>query len=149
MIRRMRIPGRVGEDGPFVSPARRRIAKRIGCAVIVSVAGVTLGFSVHHGLQATTAFLRPASIKSAVLADRQEGCIYRAIRSELPKGATVYINDPVHVQRLAELSTLWAVPQASPVTARWTISLVPRSSPVPGSPVPPHCHGLVLEVRRR
>ena len=149
MIRRMRSPGRVAEDGPSVSAARRRVAKRIGCAVIVSAAGVALGSSVHHGLQATTAFLRPASIRSAVLADRQEACIYRAIRSELPKGATVYINDPVHVQRLAELSTLWAVPQASPVTARWTISLVPRTSPVPGSPVPPYCHGLVLEVRRR
>jgi hypothetical protein len=149
MFRRLRVPGRVAEDGPSVSAARRHVAKRIGCAVIVSAAGVALGFSVHHGLQTTTAFLRPGSIRRAVVADRQEECIYRAIRSELPKGAAVYINDPVHVQRLAELSTLWAVPQPSPATARWTISLVPRSSRVPGSPVRSHCDGLALEVRPR
>lgn len=143
MIPRMRMPGRVAQDGPSVPAARRHVGRPIGCAVIVAAAGVTLGFSVHHGLQTTTALLRPGSVRGAVVADRQEECIYRAIRSELPKGATVYINDPVHLQRLAELSTLWAVPQPSPATARWTISLVP------GSPVPSHCFGLALEVRPR
>jgi hypothetical protein len=148
MIRRVRMPGRVAQDGPSVPAARRHVGRRIGCAVIVSAAGVTLGFGVHHGLQTTIALLRPASIRRAVVADRQEECIYRAIRSEVPRGAAVYIDDPVHVQRLAELSTLWAVPQASPATARWTISLVPGSSLGPGSRVPRHCYGLVLEVRR-
>lgn len=139
----MRMPRRVAEDGPSVSAARRRVVKRVGCAVIVSAAGVTLGLSVHDGLRATAAFLRPAAIRRAVVTDRQAECIYRAIRSELPKGATVYINDPVHVQRLAEWSTLWAVPQPSPATARWIISLGS------GSPGPRHCYGLVLQVRRR
>jgi hypothetical protein len=148
MIRRLRMPGRVAEDGPSVSDARLQVARRVGCAVIVSAAGVALGFSVHHGLQTTTAFLRPKSIRSAVVADQREDCIYRAIRSELPKGAAVYIDDPVHVQRLAELSTLWAVPQVSPATARWTISLVPSSSLGPGSDARSRCFGLTLEVRR-
>jgi hypothetical protein len=111
--------------------------------VIVVAAAVTLGLSVHHELQTTAAFLRPGSVNSAAVAYRQEECIYRAIRSELPKGAAVYIDDPVHVQRLAELSTLWAVPQPTPATARWTISLV-RGFHLPGD-----CFGLVLEVRRR
>jgi hypothetical protein len=148
MFHRLRMPGRVEEDGPSVSAARLQAARRIGCAVIVSAAGVALGFSVHHGLQTTTAFLRPGSIRSAVVADRREDCIYRAIRAELPRGAAVYINDPVHVQRLAELSTLWAVPQVSPATARWTISLVPSSSLDPGSDARSRCYGLALEVRR-
>ncbi len=130
---------------------RRRAGKRIGCVGIVCAAAVTLGLSVDHGLQATAAFLRPASVRQATAAYRQEECIYHAIRSELPEGAAVYVDSPDWPvqQRLAELSTLWAVPQASPTTARWTISLVPRSSPVPGSTVPRHCYGLVLEVRRR
>jgi hypothetical protein len=145
MIRRMRMPGRVAQDGPSVPAARRRLGKRVACAVIAAAAGVTLGLSVHHGLQTTAALLRRGAIRSAVIADRQEECIYRAIRSELPKGAAVYINDPVHIQRLAELSTLWAVPQASPATARWTIALV-RSR---GSRLPWPCYGLALKVRRR
>ena len=113
------------------------IVKRIGCAVIASAAAVTLGLSVHHDVQATAEVLSPASIKHATAADRQEECIYHAIRSELPRDAAVYINDPVlqlgNFQRLAELSTLWAVPQPSPATARWTLSLVRRTSRAPGT----------------
>jgi hypothetical protein len=148
MIRNTRMRGRAGQDGTSVSAARRRVDKRVGCALIVSAAAMALGFSVHHDLQTTGAFLRPGSIRSAVVADRREQCIYRAIRSELPRGAAVYINDPVHVQRLSELSTLWAVPQVSPATARWTISLVPSSSLGPGSDARSRCYGLALEVRR-
>jgi hypothetical protein len=148
MFHPLRMPGHVTEDGPSVSAARLHAARRISCAVIVAAAGVALGFSVHHGLQTSSAFLRPASIRSAVVADRREDCIYRAIRSELPRGAAVYINDPVHVQRLTELSTLWAVPQVSPATARWAISLVPSSSLGPGSDARSRCYGLALEVRR-
>lgn len=132
--------------------AGRQVAKRIGCAVIASTASVGLGLSVLHGLRTSAGFLRPASVRAAAVADKQEECIYRAIRAELPRGATVYINDPVHVQRLAELSTLWVVPQASRATAGWTISLVPVSSLgpgslAPGSPVPRHCYGLALEAQ--
>jgi len=119
------------------------VARRIGCAAIIVAAAVPLGLSVHHELQATAAFLRPASVERAAVADRQEECIYRTIRSDLPRGAAVYIDDPVHVQRLAELSTLWAVPQPGPATAQWTISLA-RDFHRPGD-----CFGLVLVVRRR
>jgi len=148
MIRDMRMRGRAAQHGPSVPAARGHARRRIGCAVIAAAAGVTLGLSIHHGLQTTTALLRPQAIRSAVVADRREQCIYRAIRQDLPKGAAVYINDPVHVQRLAELSTLWAVPQVSPATARWTISLVPSSSLGPGSDARSRCYGLALEVRR-
>jgi hypothetical protein len=147
MTRHMRMPRRVGPDGPSVSPARRHAGRRIGCALIVAAAGVTLGLSVHHGLRTTTALVRPRAVRLSVVADRQEQCIYRAIRSDLPKGAAVYINDPVHIQRLAELSTLWAVPQPSRATARWTIALVPSASG-PGSHARSRCYGLALEVRR-
>jgi hypothetical protein len=143
----------MAEHGPSIPAGRRHVARRIGCAAIAFAAAVTLGLSVHYEVQTTTAFLRPGSIRRAVVADRQEECIYRAIRSELPRGAAVYISDPVvhwtNFQRLAELSTLWAVPQVSPATARWTISLVPSSSAGPGSGARSRCYGLALEVRRR
>jgi hypothetical protein len=148
MVRPMRMRGRAAEDGPSVLAARRPVGRPIGCAFIAAAAGVTLGLSVHHGLQTTSALLGPRAVSSAVVADRQEECIYRGIRSDLPKGAAVYINDPVHVQRLAELSTLWAVPQAQRATARWTVALVPSSSLSPGSSFRWRCYGLALEVRR-
>jgi hypothetical protein len=148
MIRRTRMPGRVAPDGPSAAAARRRVGRRAGCAVIAVAAGATLGLSVHHGVQTTTALLRPRAIRSSLVADRQEECIYRGIRSELPRGAAVYIDDLVHIQRLAELSTLWAVPQPSRATARWTIALVPSSSLARGSRVQWHCYGLALEVQR-
>jgi hypothetical protein len=137
--------GRVRDD---YGRRMAEIVKRIGCAVIASAAAVTLGLSVHHDVQATAAVLSPASVRHATTADRQEECIYHAIRSGLPRGAAVYINDPVvqwgNFQRLAELSTLWAVPQPSPATARWTLSLVRRTSLAPG-----YCSGLALQIRRR
>ncbi len=119
----------------------RRIGKCIGCAAIVSAAVVTLGLSVHHDLQITGAALRPATIRHQTALFRQEECLYRAIRSEVPKGAAVYVNSPhwTHTQRLAELSTLWAVPQPSLATAQWKLSLVPARG---------HCFGLALEVSR-
>jgi hypothetical protein len=148
MIRHMRMPGRVAQDGPSVRAARLHLGKRIGCVVIVAVAAVTLGLSVHHGLQTTSSLVSRGAIRQAVIADRQEECIYRAIRSDLPKGAAVYIQDPIIGQRLAELSTLWAVPQASRADARWTASLVPGSSLGPGSHARAYCDGLALEVWR-
>jgi hypothetical protein len=148
MTRYMRMPGRVAPDGPSVAAARRHLARRIGCALIVATASVALGLSVHHGLQTTTALLRPRAIRGSVVADRQEECIYHGIRADLPKGAAVYINDQVHIQRLAELSTLWAVPQRRRATARWTIALVPDSPHGPGSHLRWRCYGLALEVRR-
>lgn len=138
----MRLPDRVTKAGLPGPATWCRVAERTGCAVIVCAAGLALGLSAHHGLQTTAALLRPETIRNAVIADRQEECIYRAIRSDLPEGAAVYISDANQVQRLAELSTLWAVPKPSPAAARWTISLVS------GSAVAGHCFGLALRVRR-
>lgn len=147
-IRRMRMAGRTAQDGPSVSAARRHVGRRIGSALIVVAAVVTLGLSIHNGLQTTSTLVSPSAIRLAVVADRQEECIYRGIRSELPRGAAVYIDDPVHIQRLAELSTLWAVPQEHRDTARWTIALVPSFSHGRSSRLRWRCYGLALEVRR-
>ena len=119
----------------------RQVGKRIGCAAIVSAAGVALGLSVHHDLQITAAAVRPAAIQDQTTLIRQEECLYHAIRSMVPKGATVYVNSSQWriTQRLAELSTLWAVPQPSLATAQWSLSLENAHG---------HCYGLALEVRR-
>jgi hypothetical protein len=146
----MSLPAHVADGGAPVLLARRHIAKRIGSAVIVLAAGVALGLSVHHSLQTTATLVQPAAVRGWAVEDRQEECLYRAIRSELPKGAAIYISDPywVHFQRLAELSTLWAVPQPSRATARWTVSLATVPSIGPGSSAPSNCSGMALEVRR-
>ena len=74
-------------------PACAALSLLVGCAVIVSAAAVTLGLSARRGMQVNAAELSPKSIEAWATFDRQQECIYRAIRSELPKGATVYIHD--------------------------------------------------------
>ena len=141
VMRSFRVPRRPAEGGTSVRVGGRQVGTRIGCALIVAAAAVMLGLSVRHGLAVNAGELSPGAVKAWTRFDRQEECIYHAIRSELPKGAAVYIDDPVvyDAQRLAELSTLWAVPQPRPAAARWTLSLVPGQA----------CSGLSLEVRRR
>jgi hypothetical protein len=119
----------------------RQVSKRVCCAAIVVAAAVTLGLSVHHGLQHTAALDQPSNIAKDTAALQQEECLYRAIRSEVPKGATVYVNSAKwqYTQRLAELSTLWAVPQPTLATAQWRLSFVPARG---------HCAGLALKVSR-
>jgi hypothetical protein len=136
-----------------------RAGKRIGCAGIIAAAAVTLGLSVHHDLQVTAAALTPASIEQQTAALHQEECVYQAIRLLVPKGATVYVQAPRFqpTQRLAELSTLWAVPQASLANAQYRLSLVPARGyaivpfPLTGTPPDPargQCSGVTLEVSR-
>jgi hypothetical protein len=138
----------------------RQAGKLIVCAGIVTAAAVTLGLSVHHDLQTTAAALKPASVKQQTALLRQEECLYQAIRAEVPKGAPVYVTSPTFqpTQRLAELSTLWAVPQASLAASRWRLSLVPAHGhsitrfTVTGNHFDPahgQCGGITLEVRRR
>jgi hypothetical protein len=119
----------------------RRVGKRIGCAAIVSAAAVALGLSVHHDLQFMADFVTHRDISYQTAGVREEECIYRSIRSQVPKGAAVYPNGPTYALtlRLAELSTPWAMPQASPATARWRLSLIPAHG---------QCNGLALKVRR-
>jgi hypothetical protein len=110
--------------------AWREIAKRIAGAIIAVGAGVTIGLSVHHDEQTTAAALSPASIQQAATVRQTETCLYQAIRTELPRGAEIYIGNPdvAHFQRLAELTTLWAVPVPTPATAQWQVWLAPYTT---------------------
>lgn len=120
----------------------RQVGKRVCCAGIAAVAAVALGLIVHHDLQYTATLDRPSEITKQTALFQQEECIYRAIRSEVPEGAAVYVlgNADWHFkQRLAELSTLWAVPQPTLATAQWQLFLVPARG---------HCAGLALKVSR-
>lgn len=139
---------------------RSRLAwKRIACAGIASAAAVTLGFSVHHDLGITANDFRPKVVANQVALFQQEECLYRAIREKVPKGAPFYVRSPTFlpIQRLAELSTLWAVPQAKLATARWILTLVPAhghrvtkfaATSTRLDPVHGHCAGITLKVHR-
>jgi hypothetical protein len=99
-----------------------------------------LGLGVHHQFQETAASLSKYSVKLAAANDRQEQCIYDAIRAKLPKGAPIYVPDYAHGNevRANDLATLWAVPQARITTAKWVVSLVRGKE----------CDGLRLKVHR-
>jgi hypothetical protein len=142
-----------------MSGRSERVAKRIGCAAIVAAAGVGLGLSVHHDVQFTGSVTTAKFVNQANAQMRQEQCVYDAIRLLVPKGATVYVIVPQFqpTQRLSELSTLWAVPEANIADARYQLSLVGRNGrsvfPYPLTDAAPdpakgQCEGLTLEVRR-
>lgn len=120
----------------------KRVGKRIGCAGILAAAAVSLGLSVHHGVQFTARFVTHQQINRWTTSTRQLECIYRDIRERVPQGVTAYVHGPsqAFTWGLAELSTPWLVPQqASSPTASWRLSLVL---------VPDHaqCHGIALKV---
>lgn len=119
----------------------KRIGKRVGCAGIVVAAVVTLGVHVRHDLQFTAKFVTPGEISYEASCTNWEDYIYQAIRSQVPEGAPVYVQGPGHTLtiRLAELATPWLVPQATPATASWKLTLVPAHR---------RCVGLSLEAQR-
>jgi hypothetical protein len=150
-----RVPGSGAGNGAWASSGPGRLVTRVVCAVVACAVGVALGLSVNRDLRATASIEKPRWVRGVTRAYRQEECIYHAIQSELPQGASVYIGVvPVSLKsapgpaeqwmlwdetRLTEWSTPWAVPRPSPAAAQWTLSLVHA---------PGHCHGLALEVRR-
>jgi hypothetical protein len=142
-----------------MSGRSERVGKRVGCAAIVVAAGIGLGLSVHHDVQFTRSVTTTQFVAQANAQMRQEECVYSAIRLLVPKGATVYVTAPRFqpTQRLAELSTLWAVPEANIADAQYRLSLAaPKGRslfPFPLTtaaldPAKGQCAGLTLEVRR-
>jgi hypothetical protein len=121
--------------------SRSRPARLIGAALLIAVVGVALGLTVPTEVRATASYLAPASVRYAVHQDEQEACLYSLIRQRVPKGARVYVHSQVtaHIQALAELSALWAVPVLSPAKAQFEIDYVHG----PGG-----CHNVGLWVRR-
>ena len=124
-----------------------RVGKRIGCAAIVAAAGVGLGLSVHHDVQFTRYVTTTKFIAGLNAQQRQAECVFDAIRLKVPKGATVYVTDPRSqpTQRLAELSTLWAVPETNIADAQYRLTLVPP----PGQPIFPSRSRARSRMRRR
>ena len=139
MTHSSRVPSRRADGGAAAPSRRRRIGKRVACAVIFCGAAAAVGIEAGYDVQTTDNFLTPASVQLSAHAYMQEICIYNLIRREVPEGARVYVNsrDVGHMQRLAELSTLWAVPQAHPATAKYLVS-IHRGD----------CFGVRLRVRR-
>ncbi len=138
-MRSSRAPGRAAGGGAGALSGRRKIGKRIACAVIFCGVAVPIGIKTNYDIQTTDNFLTPASIHYAAHEHRQQTCIYDEIRQKLPEGARIYVSSPdaAFTQRLAELSTLWAVPQQNRATARYLVS-IKRGD----------CYGVTVEVRR-
>lgn len=122
-------------------PGRRRAAKGLACAVIFSVSAVMLGLTVKHGLQGVATQDSQVAISQARRGDRLEECTYRAIRAQLPRGASVYVAGYWlgNEARLTDLETLWTVPQVDQAKAQWILA-VGRG---------PVCSSQMLKIRRR
>jgi hypothetical protein len=134
-----RTPGRAADGAAAALSRRRKVAKRIACAVIFCGVAVSVGIKANYDVQTTDNFLAPASIQYAAHDHRQQACIYDQIRQRLPEGARIYVNSPdvAFTQRLVELSTLWAVPQQNRASAKYLVS-IRRGG----------CYGVTVEVRR-
>jgi hypothetical protein len=118
-----------------------RTGKLLGCIAVCCISASALGLAAHHGLQESATYVDRHSVALAAANDRQEECIYRAIRSKLPKGAAIYVPNYAYGNevRVNDLATLWAAPQPTVTTAHWVVSLVRGRE----------CGGLRLKVRRR
>ena len=117
------------------------VGKLVGCAAIAVAAAVTLGLSAHHDVQFTASATTPKAMAANQALMQREECVYNAIRSELPRGATVYTSGQhwQYTQRLDELSTLWAVPEVNRADAQYSLTIVNA---------PGHCDGQKVQVRR-
>jgi hypothetical protein len=112
--------------------------KRVSRALIAAIAVLTLGLGVRQDLQVSASLLTPTAVSQATAADRQDMCLFQAFRRELPRGATFYDGaELAHFQQLAELATLWAVPEPTPAAARWRVAVGPGQ-----------CAGVGLKVWR-
>jgi hypothetical protein len=107
----------------------------------VGTAAVMLGVGVHNEVQVVNLFTSPREMSQQATDIRSEECLYQAIRSQVPAGAHVYINPQNwhYVQRLTELSTLWAVPEANPADAQYELTEIPAHG---------QCYGYALKVTR-
>jgi hypothetical protein len=115
-----------------------RTAKRAASAVIAIAAIAALAVGAHRDAQVIEMFNKPQAVHQQTTNVLAEQCLYQAIRSQVPKGAPVYTADGYYTQRLAELSTLWAVPVPTLAQARYQLAVVPGGQ----------CYGLALKVSR-
>jgi hypothetical protein len=122
---RLSLPrGRHGPDGAAKTRGGSAV-KRAACAAIACGAAVPLALGAHSDVQLTKQYTSPAWTNEFTQTYQSEECLYHAIRSAVPKGAPVYVSTPssAHTQLLAELSTLWAVPQVDVARADWALDI--------------------------
>jgi hypothetical protein len=102
-----------------------RASKVVACAAITGIGGAAFGFCVNHLVLLSDKIQAPAARALDFASYQQEVCLFRAIRADVPRGATVYVESPseVHTQRLAEFSTGWAVPKEQRADAQWALSI--------------------------
>jgi hypothetical protein len=111
--------------GPAGKRGRRAAVKRSACAVLACAAAGALAASVRSETDQARLYTSPGWASEFSRAYQLEECLFRSIRSSVPEGATVYVPtlEVAHAQRLAELSTLWAVPTGKAVRAAWNLNL--------------------------
>lgn len=102
-----------------------RASRVVACAAIAGIGGAAFGFCVNHLVRLSDKIQSPAARALDFAAYGQEVCFFHAIRSDVPRGAAVYVESPsqAHAQRLAEYSTGWAVPKQFRADAQWVLTI--------------------------
>jgi hypothetical protein len=116
-LRRWRRPGKAA------ATRARSLIRRAACAVIVGAAAVMLAAEVHSEVHLAKWYTSKGWTGEFAQYNQLEECEYHAIRSAVPEGAAIYVASPdiARAQRLAELATLWAVPQQNVNDADWAL----------------------------
>lgn len=102
-----------------------RASKIVACAAIAGIGGAAFGFCVNRLVLLSHNIQTPAARALDFGTYRQEVCLFRAIRTDVPRGAAVYVesaSEP-HSQRLSEYSTGWAVPKVHQADAQWLLTI--------------------------
>ena len=132
---------------------RMRASKVVACAAIAAIGGPVLGLRIAHLVQFDNAALARAAVERTQNSYRQELCLFRAIRKEVPRGAGVYLagNNEAYFQRLAELSTLWVTPEEDQRAAQWTLTITKvtgsHQAPLPSGTRHFRCYNNILVAR--
>jgi hypothetical protein len=102
-----------------------RASKVVACAAIAGIGGAAFGLYVNHLVVVSDKIRSPAARALDFATYRQEVCLFRAIRKDVPRGAAVYVESPsqAHTQRLAEYSTGWAVPKQYRAEAQFVLTI--------------------------
>jgi hypothetical protein len=136
-----------GDDQPapaHLLPTRPGlIVKRLAAALVIITAIATFALSTHNEVQLTAGILNPQAVRAANQFEALTECVYRAIRAEVPRGASIYTDSSNRFtyQQIVETSTLWATPRITLAQAEYEVNL----DKAPDAP----CDGRVLTVRHR
>jgi hypothetical protein len=122
-------------------PPAHLLPARLASALVIITAIATFALSTHNEVQLTAGILNAQAVRAANQFEALTECVYLAIRAEVPRGASIYVDSANRFtyQQIVETSTLWATPRIRLARAQYEVNL----DKTPGG----RCDGRALAVR--